>query len=338
MVPIDPSILANPATLPPYRLYITSHACLVPIRTCRITPNQVIRPRRVLSLCSLQKRYISCFLQFGLELPRVCWVNSPKMLAHTSPRACVCPVTSLSKQTELWCATVCQERQMGQAQPVKVGRMPKIAGVPAFRCRFDRSCPPRRTSELGAMKFRFRHMEDSATGTPHLRNRTTNHVGSMQPVCPKHRTEIAGCRIPEPCRHLSRPACCAIPHPSQSRLECWVVPRGLGGTPWSPFCSKSSQAELSDPSVVAQTNLEFGTCLEVLGTTSITYIVYQLNHRPTLADGQDHFKRRCNVNQGASKGLHNSKEMGSLAVAACCTSGCLICQASSSLLHHSRVR
>lgn len=45
-MPIDPSILANPATLPPYRLYIASHACLVPIRTCRITPNRVLRSGR----------------------------------------------------------------------------------------------------------------------------------------------------------------------------------------------------------------------------------------------------------------------------------------------------
>ncbi|KAH6617649.1 hypothetical protein F5144DRAFT_397885 [Chaetomium tenue] len=112
---------------------------------------------------------------------------------------------------------------MGQGRTLDIGRKPKIADVPAPRCRFDRSSPPRTTAELGAMEFRFRHMEDSA-GTPHLRNRNTNHVGSMQAVCPNHRAEIAGCRNHSAIPLGFRPVCysmpsCAGSHPTQ----LWLV-------------------------------------------------------------------------------------------------------------------
>ena len=304
-------------------------------------------PHEELGLRSLQKRDISCFLQFGLELPRVCWVNSPKMLAHTSPRACVCPVTSPSKHAGLRCATVCQERQMGQGRPVKLGRKPKIADVPASRCRFERSSPPRTTSELGAMEFRFRHMEDSVTGTPHLRNRTTNHVGGMHPVCPKHRGEIAGCRNPR--NHaatfldLHTVHC---PHPSQLRVGCWVVPRGWWvGWYFVARCIPSPLKQISPiPALKLRRTLTSGNDRSRHNPFNS---VNNFKLPSLLVESAAHFGNSPKSFQEKMPPTQSnpmfwraaeSKEMGSSAVAVSLCLWLLIRQASTSLIHHSRVR
>ena len=189
-----------------------------------------------------------------------------------------------------------QERQMGwlKVDPSRSGGSQKL---PELQLLDAGSTDPVRQGQrpsLAPWSFDLGTWKTQQQETPHLRNETTNHVGGTQPVCPRHKAEIAGCRNP---RTMPPPFSTYMLFNAHIPVSCGLVVRlclvgwipDLLSSVWPVVCQVLSSRSLWGPTLK-------------LGPSSVSsvdnFAFFSLPVESAARFGtrcQSDFKRRCQL-------------------------------------------